>query len=254
MKDQLEQNWQEFFWGGFYADAWGFRIDPQKAEQEVNGVLKLLNPPPDSHILDWCGGYGRHSVIFAQRGFKVTLLDFTPSHIQMAEQAAKATGVELSLIQADFRQTPPSIQADFAVNLFTSGIGYLTEQDDLLALQSLHAALKPEALFLLDTMNLFWLVKNYQPKGGDMSEDRTKRLVEQREFDFWRNRNISQILYWKKGGEEVEQRLEHRIYSAAELMSVLRQAGFEPLELYGGFDGQPFGFDSRRLIIISKRR
>lgn len=254
MQEQLEQQWKEFFWSGFYADAWGFRIDPQKAEQEVNGVLNLLSPTPGSHILDWCGGWGRHSIILAQKGFKMTLLDFTPSHIQMAEQAAKAAGVELSLIQADFRQTPAHIQADFAVNLFTSGIGYLTEEDDLLALQSLYAALKPKALFLLDTINLFWIVKNYQPNGSGMSEDKSKRFIEQRQFDFWTNRNFSELLYWERGGKEVEQRLEHRIYSAAELAKILRRAGFEPLELYGDFDGQPLDFNSGRLIIVSKRR
>lgn len=216
--------------------------------------MKLLNPTPGSHILDWCGGKGRHSIPLAQKGFVVTLLDFAPNHIKATQEAAELAGVKLNLICADFRETPASLQADFAINLFTSGIGYLTEEDDINALKSLHTALKPGALFLLDTMNLFWLVKNYQPTGGYVSEDGTQRAVEQREFDFWTNRNAFQTLYWEKSGKEARHQLDLRIYSATELASVLRQAGFEPLKLYGGFDGHPFSFDTQRLIVISERR
>jgi len=250
----LEQRWKEFFWSGFYSEAWGFRIDPKRAREEVEGVLRLLKPTPGSHILDWCGGEGRHSVLLAKMGFAVTLLDFAPNHVEKARQAAEAAGVKLNLICTDFRETPPDIQADFAVNLFTAGIGYLQEEDDLQALKNLHAALKPGALFLLDTMNLFWLVRNYQPTGGYVSQESSRRLLERREFDFWTNRNLSRVLYWEKGGKEEEQQLEHRIYSAAELVSLLRRAGFEPLELYGDFDGRPLGFDAKRLIVVSKRR
>jgi len=250
----LEQKWQEFFWSGFYSEAWRGRIDEEGTQKEVEGVLRLLNPLPGSHILDWCGGEGRHSIPLAQKGFEVTLLDFAPNHIEAAREAAKGAGVTLNLIRADFRKTPSSIQADYAVNLFTAGIGYLREEDDIEALQSLHAALKPDALFLLDTMNLFWLVRHYQPSGGYMSEDGSQRTVERREFDFWTNTSKSRMLYWTKDGKESIQQFDHRIYSAAELTSVLRRAGFEPFKLYGDFDGHPFDFETKRLIIVSKRR
>jgi len=253
MQTLLEKRWQDFFWSEFYSEAWELKIDPQRAGQEVDGVLKLLDPSPGSHVLDWCGGWGRHSIPLAKKGFKVTLLDFAPNHIERAKKAAEATGVELNLICTDFRQTPASVEADFAVNLFTSGIGYLEESDDLLALKSLYTALNPGALFLLDTMNLFWLVRNYQARSGDMSKDGSQRLIEQREFDFWTNRNLSRLLYWEKDKKEVKQRLEHRIYSPAELASLLNRAGFKPLRLYGDFDGSPFGFDTKRLILVSEK-
>jgi len=250
----LEERWENFFLSGFYANAWSFRIDPAQAQEEADGVLNLLNPPLGAHILDWCGGWGRHSIEFAKRGFQVTLLDFAPNHIQRAREEAESAGVSLNLICADFRQTPVSIQADFAVNLFTSGIGYLTEEDDVQALKSLHAALKPDALFLLDTMSLFWLVKNYQPRGWYGDESGTKRLLEEREFDFWTNQNRSHAFFWELGSEERGQQLEHRIYSPAELAAVLRLAGFEPVSLYGDFDGRLFDFDSRRIVMVSRRK
>jgi 2-polyprenyl-3-methyl-5-hydroxy-6-metoxy-1,4-benzoquinol methylase len=253
MDTDLGKRWDDFFASGFYFEGWTFRIDPTRDEQEVAGVLKLLEPTPGTHILDWCGGYGRHAIKLARLGFRVTLLDKAPNHIRLARSAAESAGVELNLICADFRETPASVQADYAVNVFTSGIGYLTEEDDIWALRSLYAALKPGALFLLDTMNLFWLVRNYQPKGWDHNDTDTKRLLEERHFDFWTNQNCSVTTLWEVNKEERRQEYRLRVYSPAELASVLRRAGFEPERLYGNFEGQPFGFDSRRIIMISRR-
>lgn len=250
---EQEKRWDEFFANGFYFEGWDFRIDPQQTQAEVDGILALLKPRSGIHLIDWCGGYGRHAVEFAKRGFQVTLLDKAPNHIEMARQAAEQAGVSIELVCADFRQTPALVQADFAVNLFTSGIGYLTEEDDVQALRSLYAALKPGALFLLDTMNLFWLARNYQPKGWEGDESGKKRLFDAREFDFWTNRNHSKTILWKEGQPERQMENDHRIYTPSELAAVLRRAGFEPVELRGGFDGQPFDFDNRRIIMISRR-
>ena len=250
-----EQDWQQFFWTGFYDTLWHNRITPEKTQEEVEGVLQLLKPAPDSHILDWCGGWGRHAISLAKRGFRITLLDFAPNHIQAAKEAAEQADVQLNLICADFRETPPEIQADYAVNLFTAGIGYLGREQDLVALKSLHQALKPGARFLLDTINMFWIVKNYNPSSGHFSENGIAMLsVDQRTFDFWTNNILSEHVLWAEDGKGLRKKqVSHTIYCAADLILMLQQAGFEVLELYGGFGGQPYGFDTRRLIIVSQR-
>lgn len=250
----LEQLWDKFFKSGFYEEGWRLKIDPQRTLEEVKGVLNLLKPKLGNHILDWCGGWGRHAIELAKLGYEVTLLDFAPNHIEMAKHAMTETCVHLDLVCADFRQTPPTIQADFAVNLFTAGISYLAEEDDIQALKSLHEALKPGARFLLDTLNLFWLVQHYNSHGWSESNDESVRMLEKREFNFLTNRNFSETTMQRAGQPEEVQTLDHRIYSAAELASVLKRAGFEPIELYGDLDGQPFTFDSRRIVMISQKK
>jgi len=252
MNTLLEEKWKQFFTSGFYLRAWDFARE-WRSEEEVEGVISILEPEPGDHFLDWCGGTGRHSLLLAQKGFRVTLLDWAPNHLDIAREQARRLGVDdrMEFVCCDFRRTPSNIEADYSLNLFTSGIGYLGKEEDVKALKALRGALKEGALFLLDTMNLFWLVRNYRPMDGRVSPDGSKRRIDQREFDFWTNRNRSRTLYWEEGKEE-EDTLEHRIYSAAELAGVLEQAGFKPLSLYGGFDGREFGFDSRRLIMVSR--
>jgi len=250
----LEKRWQEVFNSGFYSQVWGWRIDPEKTRKEVESLVKLLKLPPGARILDWCGGWGRHAILLALMGFKVTLLDYSSHHIKLAKKAAKEAGVRIKTFCIDFRATPTWIQADYAVNLFTSGLGYLSEEDDLQALRSLYLALKPGAKFLLDTISLFWLAINYQPLGWYESEDKKRRVLERREFDFLTNRNQAEFIYQEVGGTEKEQQINLRIYSPADLAALLRQAGFRPLDLYGDLDGSPFTFESKRIVLVSERR
>ena len=252
-----KEGWIYSFFGGeqsLYSKAYPWTFTAQQTEEEVESVLRLLKPKPKSHILDWCGGWGRHSIGFAKRGFRVTLLDLTKEYIEKAKADAGKAGARINTVCADFRETPSSIQADYAVNLFTSGIGFLEPEDDLRALKSLHQALKPKAKFLIDTVSLFWIVKNFQEKGWRDSPDKTKRVLEERKFDFWTNRNYATVIFQDtaKKIEEKEQVNIH-MYTPAELSGLLRQTGFEPVELYGDFDGSEFNFDSRRLIMISVR-
>jgi len=253
MSINLDEKWKRFYWKELYRKGWGIEINPDQTKKEVEGVLEILNPTSGAHILDWCGGWGRHSIELAERGFNVTLLDFTPAHIKMAEVLAEEAGVGLNLVQADFRETPANIQADFAINMFTAGIGHYTREDDTKALTSLYKALKPGAKFLVDTMNLYWLVKNYQPRGWRESDDKKIRLFGKREFDFWTGRNISEETLAIVSQEEQTMTLDILVYTPAELAVVFREAGFVPIKLYGGFDGQKFSFDSRRIIMVSEK-
>ncbi len=251
----MQQEWIHDFFGDFYQKGWenAGSISKRDADYEVNQVLTFLEAKPSSHILDWCGGWGRHSIRFAQKGYKVTLLDFSEQYVQRAELEAEKQGVQLDTIVADFRNTPPGIQADYAVNLFTAGLGYLGKNQDLVALKSLAAALKPGALFLIDTVNLFWIARNFSETSWYGSED-GDWLLERRNFDFLNNTNASVWIYRDKA-EKTEQTKTGRIrlYNCAELSELLALAGFKPLKIYGGFDGSEYGFNSKRLIVVSQK-
>ncbi len=271
-----KKNWIDSFFGGeedFYGTSYKAmgRFDPEKTEHEVSSILKLLEPKKrgvpfgmhydsnlEGRILDWCGGWGRHAIMLAREGFKVTLLDFCQEYLDQAKQEAKRMGKSildnLNLVHADFRKTPPEIQADYAINIFTAGLGYLGEENDIIALKSLFAALKPGARFLVDTMNIFWIVKNFQERAWSESLDMTKRIIEKRRIDFWNHILRAELVYQDTEAQiEKKRETDHKIYSPAELARVLRVAGFKPVELYGDFDGSKFSPESKRIVMISER-
>lgn len=254
MVTKLENDWGKFFKSGFYHTVWSsVRTASQDTVTEVAGVLNILKPATGSHILDWCGGWGRHSVALSQKGYKLTLLDFAPNHIKKAKRLAKLAAIKMNFVCADFRNTPQNIQADFAVNLFTSGIGYLEEKDDVAALKSLYFAIKPNAKILIDTMNFTWLIKNYVETGDQLSDDGKIRVVVKRRFNHISSRVIEENILLYKDGRWKSHVVNHRIYSVYELNKILTMSGFKIVELYGGFDASPFNFDSRRILVVCEK-
>lgn len=226
----------------------------RNTEEEVEALIGLFGIGAGSHVLDWCGGWGRHAVPLAKRGYKVTLLDFSKEYLERARAYAEREGVTLNLVHADFRETPPEIQADYAINMFTAGIGYLSEEDDIKALGSLRSALKPGTRILIDTINLFWIIRNFMPTAWHESSDGTKWYLEKRCFDFRANTMHTNCVYRDRTAN-TEISCEHylHMYSPADLARVLKAAGFVPSDLFGDFDGSEFTLTSKRVVMTALR-
>jgi ubiquinone/menaquinone biosynthesis C-methylase UbiE len=242
----------EFYVSGFYAKSYEYMFSENETRREVEGILRLLDLKPGSHILDWCGGWGRHSVILAQMGYKVTLLDYTPMHLEMAEKLAWQAGVNLNLIHADFRDTPEGLSIDAAINMFTAGIGYFEKKDDILALSSLYRTMNPGGKLLIDTMSLYLLARNYNPRNWRQSLDGSIKMLEERTFNHSAGRNeVSQLFI--KDGVETRSRHSVRAYTPHELAEVLSTSGFQLSALYGTVHGEEFSFGSKRLVAVANR-
>ena len=56
-----------------------------------------------------------------------------------------------------------------------------------------------------------------------------------------------------RDGQRVEYSVGHRIYDGAGLKSVLLEAGFESVELYGGVGGEPYDTDAQRLVALARK-
>ncbi|MBI3632134.1 MAG: class I SAM-dependent methyltransferase [Candidatus Vogelbacteria bacterium] len=259
MSDYKDRAWIHSFFGGkrnFYKEAYEAMgsFSEEQTEREVDGILKILKPEKGAHILDWCGGWGRHSIPLAKRGYKITLLDFCPEYLEQAKVYAEKEDVQIETVHCDFRETPASVQADFAINLFTAGLGYLGDEGDAFALKSLFHALKPYAKVLIDTVSLFGYAKNYEENNWKLSPDGQKRYLQKRTFNFWNN-----FQYEVNTFQEVATRNEEsaevqlKIYCPADLSRILKSAGFAPQELFGNVNGSKFDFDSRRLVMTAQK-
>ncbi len=59
-------------------------------------------------------------------------------------------------------------------------------------------------------------------------------------------------IVWK-GKQRREFRVAHRIYSAVELSSLLRECGFERVDVYGDLTGVEYDQNARRLVLIGRK-
>ena len=150
--------WYVDFFRADYLNVYGHMFTDERAEKESSFLTSALDLEPGAQVLDLCCGQGRHSVQLAKRGFKVTGLDLNPEYVQLAQQAALASGVSIETVTADMREVPFQNKFDAIVNMYSS-FGYLeSETEDLKVLQSVAKALK---------VRRFAPARYAQPRVGD---------------------------------------------------------------------------------------
>ena len=249
----IEQNpgLKNFFDSGFYEEYWPDSDSETSVKELAKKVLSLLGAK-SGRILDWRGGHGRYAIWFARAGLKVTLLDFIRPYLDKARERFKKNVLPIEIIEADSRDTPKNIQADFAVCLNNS-VGFMSEDDEINAFQSLYDALRPGAKLLVDCMNLFFLAK---PIAKEIQEPQREDGYIRKSvghFDFRTNIWHKTFELSKPDGSVVKKKFNQIIYTPQHLSVILEKAGFTIEHIYGDFNGAPVAFDSVKIVLLAKK-
>jgi SAM-dependent methyltransferase len=248
-----ESPWYESFFGRDYLDAYGYQFTPQRAESEAGFAIRALSLEPGERVLDLCCGQGRHAVLLAKHGCLVTGLDLSAEYLDLAQAAARQAGVTLTTVCADMREVPLEGRFDAVVNMFSS-FGYLeSEAEDAKVLDAIARALKPGARVLLDLLNRDWVVANYETEASHHGADGSLYL-EHRYFDLETSRNHVSFTVVAPDGSRREIDGHHiRLYTLREMRGALAAAGLAYEGVYGGYEDETYGIDTRRMIIVARR-
>jgi len=200
---------------------WLQAVPPEHSVREADRLEKLLDAAPGAEILDVpCGG-GRLSLVFSDRGYRMTGVDWSSQFLDHA-RASHGSGTVL-WEQRDMRDLPWPERFDAAFCVGNS-FGYLDDVGNASFLRSVRAAMKPGARFVLETpMVLENLLGHLQPrpwwKAGDVY-----LLVENR-YDPASSRLDIEYTFSRNGTVEVR-RGSHRAYAYRELVALVEAAGF----------------------------
>jgi SAM-dependent methyltransferase len=245
--------WYVNFFGEDYLNIYRHVFTPERTEKEIAFIERALELKIDARVLDLCCGPGRHSVSLAQRGYKVTGLDLSQRYLDLARRAAIDGNVALDTVSADMREIPFSDYFDAVINMYSS-FGYLeSEGEDLKVLDSIARSLKPGGRLLLDMLNREWAVANYIQNDWHAEADGTL-YVEHRALDFSSSRMRVRFIIVGPGGDRRDS-IGHdiRLYTLTEMTRLLERVGLSDVEVFGGFDGEPYGIGSRRMIICVRK-
>jgi SAM-dependent methyltransferase len=197
-------------------------------------------------ILDFCCGHGRHLIPLYNLGFDIKGLDINNDFLEYIRQ--KQNGVDL--INEDGRYYEATERYNVIINLETS-IGYLSESEDRRMIRNIYNNLENNGLFLIHVFNREYLIKHfeselsYKDKYGDL-------VKEERIFDpISSTLNLKQYRNNNADGNQYEIKL--RLYTAYELINILKDTGFIIREIFGGFSGEEYSLDSSDLIILSEK-
>lgn len=246
-------NWYVDFFRDDYLNVYDHLFTTERAEKEAAFAERALELKAGARILDLCCGQGRHSVLFARRGFQVTGLDLNPACLDMTQKSALAANVALETIAADMRQIPFHDRFDAVVNMYSS-FGYLeSEAEDLKVLESAAKAIRPRGRLMLDMLNREWAVANYIQNDWHSGADGTL-YVEHRELDLASSRmHVTFTIIGPQGGRRDSVGHHIRLYTLTETARLLDQVGLELTGVFGGFDGEPYAIGTRRMIVIARK-
>jgi ubiquinone/menaquinone biosynthesis C-methylase UbiE len=229
-------------------------VDPERTRAEALGAASLAQVEPGAEVLDCPTGFGRHALVLAEEGYRVTGLD--RSEALLAEAERRRTDAEWPrFVHGDYRELPfEDGSFDAVLNLFSS-LGYLGRDGDVGVLREFRRVLRPERSMIVETAHrdgfarfarpFAWRTWDRLPDGSLYLEERTPD---------WTTGTIDTYrVIVSPTGERVERPYVLHVYSAKEWVEMLREAGFIDAGAFGAWDGvTPISPDAWRLVIRAR--
>lgn len=222
----------------------------KSASYEIDNLIMLSELKPGNTVMDSCCGEGRHSIILADRGMKVTGVDRTEHYLDKARKRSLEKELNIEFVNKDILDFVRENTYDAATNLYNS-LGYFEDpDDDLVYFKNIYRSLKPGGKFIIECSGKEVLAKDFRDCFWYEYDD-FKIMVEYSINLNWTELETRWIFL--KDGKETDAVFRHRIFSALELAELLSKAGFQTVEFFGDYDGSLYDQNAKRLIAIAKK-
>jgi SAM-dependent methyltransferase len=128
----------------------------KRDDTEANRLAELITGhiPIEAYptLMDLGCGRGRHSINFANRGYRVTGVDLAPTAISRAKAKAALAGLEIDFRVGDMRM-PLDQTFDVVVNLFTSFGYFASEAENELPIAAMSKMVRLGGQVWIDFLN-----------------------------------------------------------------------------------------------------
>lgn len=252
--NKIKNSWYETFFDKYYLPLYFKKgiFSLARAKKEVNFVVKILNLPKNSKILDLPCGQGRHSIVLTRKGYVVTGVDISKTMLDLAKKLAKKEKVSLRLIHSDMRKIHFKNEFDAVINLFTSFGYFAREKENIKVLKNINRALKPEGKFVLDLLNKNWFFEKISmPRTWWKSV--SGYILENHSFDASRKIWLNHIVLISSAGKINHTYTSVRLYDLPEIKKHLKETNFKILKVYGNYQGNKFTNRSPRMIVLAQK-
>jgi hypothetical protein len=102
-------------------------------------------------------------------------------------------------------------------------------------------------------LNREWAVANYIQNDWHAEADGTL-YVEHRALDLGSSRmRVRFVIVGPNGDRHDSIGHDIRLYSYTEMIRLLERVGFVEIEVFGGFDGERYGIETRRMILCARK-
>lgn len=257
MESETAQGFYDRFAGTFDA-----MVDwPARIKKEEPLLREVFRRAKAGRILDAGCGTGWHAIEFARWGYEVVGVDLSPQMVEMARGNALDTGVGVAFEVGGFDDLSKMFGPKFDVVLcIGNSLPHLTTEDALQkAIRNFHAVLRPGGFVVIQNLNydrqMAQKRRFFPAKGGEINGVET--LIWR--FADYREDGLIQFhvaIFQKiEGPWHVEvHSTPQRPFLREDALTRFSEAGFEEIELYGGYDQTAFNMEgSGDLIVVARK-
>lgn len=206
-------------------------IDFKTAQPEIPFIEAALSLEPGARILDLGCGNGRHAILLAQKGYRVTGVDYSEEALEMAREEAGRQGLEVIFCRQDMR-TLDEVSSYDAVLMMDCAFGLFDDNENEDILARVARALKPGGGLILNLLNPYYMAMHQEVQH---EVDGSRDFIRSTRFDVQRGRILDDILCLdvSTGVRKVIPTKSYRAYTVPELQRMATACGIGKLKVYG---------------------
>lgn len=241
--------WRTYFDDDFF-DLHDSLFPPQRSRREAAAMRELLGLEVGARILDAPCGWGRHTELLAEAGLDAHGADLSHDLLTRAPRRDAPSGPAL-YAAADIRFLPYRDGVfDAVVNVFTSLGLFLDDVEDIAALREARRVLRSGGALLLESMHRDDVIRSYAERDRWTLDDGTQVRVRRR-FDAVSGVSHER-LQWRRGERHGRKAHSLRLRTVTEIDALLRGAGFQQIEYFGTWEGDPFEYSDESVIAVAR--
>ena len=122
-------------------------------EHSINWITSQFNVNNDTEIIDFGCGPGLYTTRLAQKGARVTGIDFSQNSIQYAKKITAELGLDITYIKQNYLQFQTDKQYDLVIMIMCDFCALSFEQRKIM-IDKFYSILKPGGHILLDVYSL----------------------------------------------------------------------------------------------------
>jgi ubiquinone/menaquinone biosynthesis C-methylase UbiE len=240
-----DEHWDELFdelYLRTYADH-----EPGDPREEALAAARLAGVEPGAEVLDAPCGYGRHSLVLAEAGYRVTGVDRSPILLAEARRRTPPGAEWPRWVEADHRELPFEDTGFDAVLCLFSSLGYRGEDGDLATLREFRRVLRPGGALVTEIQHRDRIMAIFRET--DWVEVGDNLRLERRRFDPVAGEIENEHVLIDADGRRRGVTYRLRLYTATELARLVAEAGFAQVECFGGLEREPLSRDTRLVVL-----
>jgi SAM-dependent methyltransferase len=229
--------------------------DPDLADRAVEFITKAAGLRPGDAVFDQGCGTGRLALPMLRRGLRVHGVDAIASYVEAARAACLPFGDAASFACGDMADRGPPFTVDAVVSWWTC-LGYRADDEaNTYPLVRAFEALRPGGAFVVDTMNVAQVLRDFRPTQIDTLQrpDGVATLVRESRVDL-ASGTLFKTWSWRlPDGTTFSNDSAVRLYMPHEWARLLLAVGFDDVAFHGDVDGSALAPSSPRCVVVARK-